>query len=226
PRLCPLLGPEQVALIESSLPSAESRDFEGVETLKKLMEEFAGTNLAQRAGVVGGRMVGRLLEVRCLGKPFSVDEGGGLHSDCHQNPWLHIPLLRYVRDAEGARPTGQWLRFEQLAGTTHWIPYFRKRCLQVLESLAGRKTELFEDIAGLFAEKEQLPGFEHDRSFLLRPLPLVPVIFASRRPYGELPAEVFVYFDRCCERNLDPESLFRIVSGVAQMFERIARRHG
>lgn len=223
---CPHLDARLAQELSGRLGDPGERDWTGEQLLRELRARFAEVDLAGRAELVGGWMRGERLVLRCLGKLFELDGTGGMHSDCHQNPWLHVPLLRYVRDAAGTRPGDDWVRFAELGYASNWVPYFRHRVLRPLGRLAGNDSELFCDIAGLFAERRRLAGFSHDESFLLRPLPLVPIVLGLRRAEEGLPAEVSVYCERSAERNLDAESLFRIGLGLAQMFERIARRHG
>jgi len=223
---CPRLDARLAAELSGRLGDPGERDWTGETLLRELRQRFGEVDLAARAGLLGGWMRDGRLVLRCLGKLFELDRQGGLHSDCHQNPWLHVPLLRYVRDSAGVPPRGDWVRFAELGYASNWVPYFSHRVLEPLARLAGADSELFCDVLELFAEQRGLAGFSHDETFLLRPLPLVPVLVGLNRAEEELPAEVSVYFERSAERNLDAESLFRIGLGLAQMFGRIAARHG
>jgi hypothetical protein len=157
---------------------------------------------------------------------FEVDSEGGMHSDCHQNPWLYVPLLSYILDSAAEEPAGDWVRFEELKGVSAWVRFFEHSCQQPLLALAGEDPVILQDIWQLFAAVEGLPGFESDASFLLRPLPKVPFLFTYQAQDHEFPAGVSVFLDRTAEVNLDPESLFRLGRGMTEMFRRIAFRHG
>jgi len=224
---CPRLDAETLAELQKSLgerPAAA--DWNGADALGELRARFGGVDLAARAERLDGFMQDGRLAFHCLGKLFALDQGGGLHSDCHQNPWLHVPLLAYVLDSAGRRPAGDWARFAELKPARPWERFFAHRCEAPLLELAGSDPDLMLDILDLFASRRDIAGFEADQTFLLLPLPKVPFLFAYHRPEEGLPANMSVYLERSAEVNLDPESLFRLGSGMAQMFARIAARHG
>ena len=225
---CPRLAPEVVKRVEGRLPDRDRAEDMGQEALDKLLarfkEGFGG--LAGRAEKLGGWMRDQRLAFHCLGKLFEVDSQGGLHSECHQNPWLYVPLLSYVLDSAAEEPAGDWVRFEELKGVSAWVRFFEHSCHKPILELTEEDPDLILDILHLFAAEENLAGFEADSTFLLRPLPKVPFLFTYQPPEEEFPASVSVLLDRTAEVNLDPESLFRLGHGMAQMFKKIAVRHG
>jgi hypothetical protein len=223
---CPHLDPETIRALGGRLPAEAPATWTGEEALAKLRARFRGVDLAPRAGRLGGWMQGDRLVIHCLGKVFAIDPEGGLHSDCHQNPWLHVPLLSYALDGAGATPAGDWVRFSELAHAKAWVRFFAHRCEEPLFELAVEDADLLLDVLDLFATGRQIEGFSSDHTFVLHPLPKVPVLFGYQRPEDDIPAGFSVFFDRTAEDNVDPESLFRLGSGLAQMFRRIAGRHG
>jgi hypothetical protein len=223
---CPRLTPEAIAGLAGRLAQRPAQEWTGEDALRAIRKRFQGLDLAARAERLGGFMQADRLVIHCLGKVFQIDRQAGLHSDCHQNPWLHVPLLSYVLDSAGRVPAGQWARFAELGPARPWARFFAHRCEQPLEELAARDPALLLDIFDLFAARRQVAGFEADATFLLLPLPRVPFLFAYREPQADLPGGLSVFIDRTAEVNLDPESLFRLGSGMAQMFARIAERHG
>lgn len=223
---CPRLDPAKAAALDGKLPARREQEWTGEEALAGLQDRFSGVDLAARAEPLGGWMRGDRLVFHCLGKVFAVDPEGGLHSECHQNPWLHVPLLSYVLDGAGKQPAGDWARFSEIEKLKPWSRFFAHRCEEPLQELAEGDPDLLLDILDLFASRRRVEGFHADASFLLHPLPRVPFLFAYRGADDELPAQIMVYLDRCAPDNLDPESVFRLGSGMAQMFRAIAIRHG
>ena len=225
---CPRLAPEVVGQIEGRLSGQPRPEEMGQEALDKMLARFKEgfSSLAGRAEKLGGWMRDGRLAFHCLGKLFEVDPEGGLHSECHQNPWLYVPLLCYVLDSAAEEPAGDWVRFEELKGVSAWVRFFEHSCHKPILELTGEDPDLILDILQLFAAEENLEGFEAESTFLLRPLPKVPFLFTYQPPEEEFPAGVSVLLDRTAEVNLDPESLFRLGRGMAQMFKQIAVRHG
>lgn len=225
---CPRLAPEVAERIEGRLPVKDRAEDMGQEVLARMQARFREgfEELAGRAEELGGWMREGRLAFHCLGKLFELDSEGGLHSECHQNPWLYVPMLSYVLDSAAAEPAGDWVRFEELKGVSAWVRFFEHSCHQPILELTGEDPDLILDILNLFAAEENLEDFEAESSFLLRPLPKVPFLFTYQPPEDDFPASVSVLLDRTAEVNLDPESLFRLGRGMAQMFKKIAVRHG
>lgn len=225
---CPRLAQKVAERIEGRLAGQEKPEEMGKEALAEMQARFRQEfkDLAGRAEKLGGWMREGRLAFHCLGKLFELDSGGGLHSECHQNPWLYVPMLSYVLDSAAEEPAGDWVRFGGLKGVSAWVRFFEHSCEKPILELTGEDPDLILDILNLFAAEENLEGFEAESSFLLRPLPKVPFLFTYQPPEDEFPASVSVLLDRTAEVNLDPESLFRLGRGMAQMFRKIAVRHG
>jgi hypothetical protein len=225
---CPRLAPETAERIQGRLPKQDRAEDMGQEVLAKMQARFKDGfgGLGDRAEKLGGWMRNGRLAFHCLGKLFELDSKGDLHSECHQNPWLYVPLLSYVLDSAAEEPTGEWVRFEELKGVSAWVRFFEHSCHKPILELTAEDPDLILDILQLFSAEENLEGFEADSTFLLRPLPKVPFLFTYQPPEDDFPASVSVLLDRTAEVNLDPESLFRLGRGMAQMFRKIAVRHG
>lgn len=223
---CSRLKPADAHRLAENLSPESTADWNGIDAMQILQARFEGLDLTTRAERLGGWMCGDRLAFHCLGRVFELDPKGGLHSQSHVNPWLHVPMLSYVLDGRGADPTGDWVRFEELERGKSWIRFFQHACEAVLGRLADADPDLLLDILNLFAAQRELPGFEAKHSFLLRPLPKLPFVFAFQPADEDFPAAMAVYLDRTADRNLDPESIFRLGNGMAEMFRRIALRHG
>ena len=150
---CPHLDPEATAELAASLSSGDAADGEGGLTLlDKLKEEIRGVDFAAAAPKLGAEVSGGRLVIRCLGKVFEIDKEGGLHSECHVNNWVHLPLMQYAVHGKGAEVTGVWKRFGELEGYTNWERFFTHRCEKTLHRLADEHTDLFFDILDLFGK--------------------------------------------------------------------------
>ncbi len=224
---CPRLDPAVLSRLGGKLAAGSEAPWSGEEALSKYQARFGkGVDLAGRAEKLGGWMRAGRLVFHCLGKVFELDREGELHSDCHQNPWLQVPMLSYVLDSAAKDASGDWVRFAELKGVSSWVRFFEHSCVQPLLEMARQDPVLLQDILQLFAAQTGLDGFEADASFLLLPLPKIPFLFTYQAPDHEFPEGFAVYLDRTAEDNLDPESLFRLGRGLAEMFRRIACRHG
>lgn len=225
---CPRLAPEVAERIQGRLPVRDRAEDMGQEVLARMQARFREgfSKLTGRADKLGGWMREGRLAFHCLGKLFELDSKGDLHSECHQNPWLYVPMLSYVLDSAAEEPTGDWVRFAELKGVSAWVRFFEHSCHKPILELTEEDPDLILDILHLFTAEEDLEEFEAESTFLLRPLPKVPFLFTYQPPEGDFPASVAVLLDRTAEVNLDPESLFRLGRGMAQMFKKIAARHG
>jgi len=222
---CPHLDESSSALADQ-LSEQRQMDWTGEEALGRYRSRIQGIDLAKRADELGGWMQGDRLCFHCLGKVFQLDPQGGLHSDCHQNPWLYVPMLSYILDGAGKPPTGKWVRFSELKHTHAWVRFFQHSCETPFRELAEQAPDLALDILSLFTARQNLEGFEAKHTYLLYPLPLVPFLFSFQPADGDFPASLSVYLDETAESNLDAESLFRLGRGLSEMFKRIAQRHG
>jgi hypothetical protein len=223
---CPHLDAETSKKLNQQMATQNAPDFTGEEALEKYQKRFSNIDFSGRAEVLGGWMNDSRLTFHCLKKIFEVDSQGGLHSECHQNPWLHVPMLSYILDSKGITPAGDWVRFFELKTAKPWINFFEYSLETPIRQLGERDPQMLLDILELFAEKEKVTGFATKVTFLLRPLPKVPFLFGYQPAEEGLPADFTVFLDRTAEVNLDAESLFRLGRGMAEMFKKIAMRHG
>jgi hypothetical protein len=61
---------------------------------------------------------------------------------------------------------------------------------------------------------------------VLLPLPKVPMMICYWLPEEGIQSSLNLFFDDTADENLDIGSLFSLGSGLAQMFEKLAIRHG
>jgi hypothetical protein len=175
---------------------------------------------------VDAKFSGDKLTLKVLGKDFSVDARGNLSADIHINPWVAVPFLNYVLYGKGLPVSGNWVSFRELKGGQERYALFQKRCEQSMRRVADIYTDLFDDMVHLFSGKQVDKQFESDISVVLHPLPAVPIMICYWLPEERLESSLNVFFDETADKNLDIGSVFSLGVGLAQMFGKIALRHG
>lgn len=223
---CPKLDGEIIERYKDSSGSRKTIEQNRDEYLMMLKEQIAGVDLAAQAKKTGGRFLNGKLTIKVLGKSFSVDQKGNIYTDIHVNPWVAIPFLNYIIDGQGVTPTGKWVSFRDLKDGKERYPLFHKRCEEPMKRVADVYTQLFEDMVHLFDARKVEEQFESDISVVLYPLPKVPVMVCYWMPEDGLASSLNIYFDETAEKNLDNGAIFTLGAGLAQMFEKLAIRHG
>jgi hypothetical protein len=223
---CPKLDRETIERFsgetENKIAAEQNRD----EYLKQLKSEVASHDLAAAADRVGATFSGNKLTLKVLGKDFSVDTEGNLHADIHINPWVVVPFLSYILYGKGLPVAGSWLSFRELKDGQERYPLFQKRCEEPMKRVADIYTNLFDDLVHIFSGKQVEEQFESDISVVLHPLPKVPIMICYWLPEDGLESSLNVFFDETADENLDIGSVFTVGAGLAQMFGKLALRHG
>ena len=223
---CPKLDPAILTRASEDIavhPTVEENQDARLEELKG---RVAALDLAAAAQRIGGRYHNGKLTVKVLGKDFSVNARGELFADIHVNPWVASPFLNYILNAQGAKPTGRWASFRELKGGRERYALFQRRTEGALKRVADTYTGLFDDMVHIFGGRAVARQFQSDISVVLHPLPLVPLMICYWRPDDGLESSLNLFFDRVAEANLDIGSLYSLAAGLAQMFEKLALRHG
>jgi hypothetical protein len=227
PGLCPHLESSVIETIEARLekraPTVGEDREETLRRLKGMMKSFDFQDAARR---LGASPSGDALEVRCLGKGFSVDSKGNVKSDCHQTPWLIIPLLDYILHGAGRDPSGTWVLFRELDGGADWHRLFGQRCEKPWKRLVDAHTDLFEDLLDLFDGTYASDDSAASVSIILRPLPKLPLLIRYWRNEGDFDSALSLFFDAAAVENLRIESIYTLCVGLLTMFERIVMTHG
>jgi hypothetical protein len=223
---CPKLGGEIIERYSNGVENKKFIDRNRDEYLKMLKDQIADLDLASQAGKTGGRFLDGKLTIKVLGKSFTVDQDGNIFTDIHVNPWVAIPFLNYIVEGEGLTPTGNWVSFRELKDGKERYPLFQKRCEESMKRVADIYTNLFEDMVHLFDAKQVEKQFRSDISVVLYPFPKFPVMICYWLPEENLASGLNVYFDETADKNLDNGAIFILGAGLAQMFEKLAIRHG
>ncbi|HET97626.1 MAG TPA: DUF3786 domain-containing protein [Desulfurivibrio alkaliphilus] len=217
---CPRLDPAVLARLEAEFCPRRSLADEQADRIGELRQQVAGLDFAALASRLGAVLRGESLVISCLGKDFVIDPAGRLSSECHVNPWVQLPLLRYLLVCQGAAERGEWLPMAELAQGAAVAPLFAKRCELPLRQLADRFGEDFFELLSMFRAKVEGEP-DGDRVALLRPLPRVPFRLAYQPPEEGLDSTLRITFDRSAEQNATPEMLHFLASGMAEMWEKI-----
>ena len=223
---CPKLDRETIARYSGQTGERHTVEQDRDETMRKLQSKVAGLDLADAAKRIGADFSGDNLTLKVLGKNFSVDTRGNLHADIHINPWVVIPVFSYVLYGKGRAASGNWASFRELKDGKERYSLFQKRCEEPMKKVADTYTELFDDLVHIFSGKQVEKQFESDISVVLHPLPRVPLMICYWRPEDGLESSLNLFFDKSADDNLDIGSVFSLGAGLAQMFEKLALRHG
>lgn len=222
---CPKLDREAIERFSEphrSQASGQNQD-DGLLALRK---ELAVVDLAAAAERAGGRYSDGQLTLQVLGKDFSIDSKGNFFSDIHINPWVVGPLLIYVLTGKGFPVSGNWVSFRELKEGKERYPLFQKRCEEVLKIVADAYTDLFDDMVHIFNGRQVDKQFQSDISVVLYPLPKVPVMVCYWLPEDGIESSLHLFFDETADENLGIEAVFTLGAGLAQMFAKLALRHG
>ena len=223
---CPVVDPEIIARYGGSLAKTQNLQREADEAILALQQQIAAIDLAEAASRLGGLYAKRKLTLKILGKDFSVDADGKFYTDIHVHAWVAGPVLRYLIEGRGIPPSGNWVPLRELEGGKDWYRLFGQRCEKPLKKVADTYTDLFADMVHLFNARQVGRHFEADISVVLYPLPQIPILICYWKPEDGLESDLHLFFDDTAEANLPIEALYTLGAGLAQMFAKIAQRHG
>lgn len=229
---CPDLDPEIAAQLRGeSGARPEAGDDRRIQRVLELKSKVADLDFAATASRLGGRFVDDQLAFLCLGRRFSIDRAGELHSELHINSWIHMPLLTYVTRGRGVDPVGRWVRFSELKNTKDWVRFFEHRCENALKEIADEHFDVFIDMLDIFGgqevEQDELgaANFEGVARRIV-PIPKVPVLVRYWEEGEGFGSELRVLFDSTADQNLDGDSLYQLIGGIVEMLKKISQRHG
>lgn len=221
---CPYIDPALLGPDGGVVATRRSFEDEQRELLESLKRETAAIDVAAVAGNLGAREVDGRIAVNCLGKDFIVDGSGELKSECHNNLWVHGPLLNYIIHGKGRTPTGEWVSFHELPGAADWSRFFAHRCQESFRLLLNAHTELLLEIIHLFGARS-VTGHDADDSLMLLPLPKLPLLINYWRAEGEFPSKLNLLFDVTAADNLKAGFICTLCQGLVEMFRALIVKH-
>ena len=223
---CPKLAADAIAGLSPGSGKHNMIEREREEALAGLRARVAEIDLAAAAERIGADFAGDRLTLKVLGKSFSVDTRGKLYADIHINAWVAGPFFDYVLYGKGLPASGDWASFRELKDGKERYPLFQKRCEEPMKKVADTYTDLFDDLVHIFSGRQVEEQFESDISVVLHPLPRIPMMICYWKPEDGLASSLNLFFDKVADDNLDIGSVFSLGAGMAQMFEKLALRHG
>ena len=223
---CTHLDQRVVEQYAGRTPKAQSVEEDMADEMARLQVRIAGMDLSAAAKRLGATYDNGNLTIKIFGKDFAVDQQGRLLTNLHANPWMVIPVLHYIISGKGVAPTGRWVPFRELPHGRDRNPIYLQRVERPLKQVIDNYTNFFKDLLEIFDGKEMTERVDSDISIVLHPLPLIPVLICYDRPDEGIESDLHIFFDETAESNLDMDSLYIIIGGIAHMFYKIALRHG
>ena len=223
---CPSLDRKIIMLFSDTTQNGFDVEQNRDDYLDQLKKQIKDIDLKAASVRTGGRYENDRLIVKMMGKDFSISVNGMISTDIHVNPWVASPFFNYVLYGKGFDPIGDWRSFRELADGRERYPLFEKRCEEQMKQVADSYTELFDDMVHIFSGKQVDPQFQSDISVVLYPLPKLPMMVCYWQPEEGMQSSLNVFFDQTADQNLDIGSIFSLGAGLAQMFTRLAGRHG
>jgi len=223
---CPKLDPDTIKRLSRVGEAPVTIDRDGEQALKYLISQVTNADLEAAAKRVGAPFSKNKLTLKILGKDVSIDTKGNIFTDIHVNPWVAVPFLSYILHGKGLAVSGNWVSFRELNSGKERYPLFQKRCEAVIKRLADSYAGLFKDIVDIFNGRQVEEQFESDISVVLDPLPGVPIMICYWMPEDGMASSVNVFFDETADKNIGVDAVFTLGTGLAQMFEKLAVRHG
>lgn len=225
-RACPKLDQSVIERFSDETAIQQSSEQNREEYIQVLKDKIAGIDLAKAAQRAGADFQNGKLTLKIFGKDFGVDGKGNLYTDIHINPWVVGPFIDYILHGKGRAVSGNWMSFRELKDGKEMFPLFQKRCEETLKRVADIYTDLFDDMVHIFNGRQVEEQFASDISVVLYPLPKIPIMVCYWLPEEGLASSLNLFFDETADQNLDINSIFTIGSGIAQMFSKLALRHG
>ncbi|MDY6906597.1 MAG: DUF3786 domain-containing protein [Thermodesulfobacteriota bacterium] len=223
---CPKLDKDVLEAYGGDIEKPRTMADEQEEALEALKQMVGNTDLASAAERTGGRYTGDRLTLKVFGKDFSVDKNGRLYSDIHINPWVAAPLLNYILNCSGIPVKGEWVPFRELENGRAMHGLFNQRCEKPLKKVADAYPQLFEDLMDIFNGKAVDSHQDADIALSLYPLPKVPMLICYWQPEDGIESGLQLFFDVTAEQNCGIEGIYALGTGLVQMFEKLAQRHG
>ncbi len=223
---CPYIDKKIVTQYSGEKPSTPAIAASIEKAMKELKNEVAKVDLIKAADRVKGVYQDGRLTIKVLGKNYSIDNKGNILTDIHVNPWVSLPVYKYIISCSDKEISGNWVPLRELPSGKDWYRLFGQRCEKPLKQVADRYTDLFEDMVRLFNGKQVENHYSSDISIVLHPLPKMPMLICYWRPDGELESDLNLFFDDTAEDNLDLNSINSLGTGFVAMLEKLTQHHG
>jgi len=230
---CPHIPHEVLSKYKENVQPGNSYDESMQEMIDSLKEKLLHLNFAETARSIQGNYSHPWLSVKILGKDFRVNTSGHISTDIHVNPWVVIPFLQHLLQASGAPVSGKWVTFRELKGGKPRLALYEQRFQKEMKRIADNFTDLFEDLIHIFNGCQIDPETSNnselnqaDIALILHPFPKIPILISYWKADSDLSSDINIFFDQMVHEQLDTESLYGLLAGLFQMFDRLSQRHG
>jgi hypothetical protein len=230
---CPHVSHEILSKFEKNIHTDNSYEQSMKDMIDNLKVKLSQVNFPEAANRIQGKYKPPWLTLKIFGKDFRVDGSGNFSTDIHVNPWVVVPFLQHIIQASDAPVSGKWVTFRELQGGKERFALYEQRFQKDLKRIADNFTDLFEDLIHIFNGNQVKPetsGFSElnqaDIALILHPFPKIPILISYWKPDDDLSSDINIFFDQMVHEQLDTESLYGLLAGLLQMFDRLAKRHG
>ena len=223
---CPFIDEDTLKRYSGKSEKYESKfEQDYLQEMALLKEKIKNTDLAARAKILGENFSNDKLTLKILGKDFSVDVNGNISTILHVNSWLVPPVLQYILSSKGLPLSKIWVPFRELETSKDWARFFDHQCVGLMKKIADSNPSFFADIIELFNGKPVENHYDADISLIIKPLPLLPILFCYNNPEEGMDSDLNLFFDNTADKNLPVENIYTLTTGLGKMFEKLAITH-
>lgn len=222
---CPHLDRNIIEQFDGKIERQTTLEQQQEKYLEHLKRGIAAIDFNSSVERLGASLSGGKLTIKCLSKNFTANSEGNITSDCHINLWVAIPLLNYIISSAGYNVSGKWVPFRELKNGMRFSPLFEQRCEKPLKKVIDTDLDLFKDIICILGGRPEAKNKSADISFILNPLPKVPMLIGYSKLEDDFESGLNVFFDTTAEDNLNIESIYMLGVGIVAMLEKITLRH-
>jgi len=223
---CPYIEKSVIEQLEGGVEKVNPLEEDTQDTITPLKHKVIKMDLSRAAENIEGTFSNNRLTLKIFGKDFSIDTSGQFLTDIHINPWVTFPFLLHILTSNGKPVSGKWVPFRELSAGQSWLGLFQQMCEKPMKKIADTYTDLFEDLIHIFNGEKVENHYESDISLVLHPFPKMPMLICYWKPENELESDLHLFFDKDAENHLPIEGIYGLCSGLVQMFEKLALRHG
>ncbi len=197
---CPELDEQSKKEIDVML--SDIRDWKE-KRINELFQEISRVNFSDTAGGIGAANEMDILGIKYMGREVIVS-----HSDFKESPgiWDTLLILMYIKNAGSSPLSGKWVAFRDLKNGLIRAEDFNKICEFSLAKMFEKNKEKFlSRLNAMGAEK--VTGFSTEHSFVVYPLPKIPVLILIWPGEEDFETACKVLLDSTATEFLDVEAL-------------------
>jgi hypothetical protein len=205
------MGWQGASVPSSSRPPTKNEE-RALSLGRERLRTLAPQDMAQRSGASLQALgaAGSVLTLSCLGRSYDVHypEGTAWYAEAEEptppRPAIHILLLHYLAQADGAPLAGRWVAFRELPDGLIYDQAFRARVEPPLLAAFAARLGHFATAAQALSGTELAFG---DMAFEFRALPRLPLAAILHAGDEELPPTANILFDATAGHYLPTEDL-------------------